>query len=104
MDLTKNPFRVLEASTRDSRARLTELAEQGALLGDEERTSNALNVLANPRRRVAAEMSWIPGVAPGRVAEVLAALDESPERVSALEGLPPLAASNATTSKRTGCS
>lgn len=65
---SQNPFAVLNASTRDRKARLNELADEAALHGDQDAAINARNVLSNPRTRLAAEVAWFPGLSPKRIA------------------------------------
>tara|TARA_Y100001968_G_scaffold136434_1_gene124475 strand:+ start:3175 stop:4623 length:1449 start_codon:yes stop_codon:yes gene_type:complete len=62
MNLLENPFYVLEASTIDGRVRLIELAEEILLKGDSEIGTEARLALTNPRKRLAAEVAWLPGV------------------------------------------
>lgn len=94
MDTTANAFQVLGATPRDRKTRLIELAEDASLHGDAEAAEFARNTLVNPRNRLAAEIGWFPGVAPGRIADALAALREGREP-EALDGtLPPLSAAN----------
>lgn len=71
MDAFANPFFVLGATPRDRKPRLQELAEEQALHGDGEAAANARNTLTNPRNRLAAEVGWFPGVAPGRIEAAL---------------------------------
>ena len=56
MDLKKNPFYILGATTRDNKQRLIELCEEKSLLGDADERNEALAVLTNPRKRLSAEM------------------------------------------------
>lgn len=69
--LHANPFYVLGVTTRDDRRKIVDLAEERALIFDHDLCQIARSHLTNPRTRLCAEMSWMPGVAP-RVAEKLA--------------------------------
>ena len=64
MDLFKNPFHILGATTRDNRHRIMELAEERSLLSDADACMEARAILITPRRRVPAEVAWLPGVDP----------------------------------------
>ena len=64
MDLLKNPFHILGATPRDNRHRIIERAEERSLLSDADECMEARSILTNPRRRIAAEVAWLPGVDP----------------------------------------
>lgn len=80
-DLTAemNPFALLAVSTRDDAARIMEAAEDQSLYHDPEACQQARATLTNPRRRISAEFSWFPGVAPGTAqrAAAAASVDEA---------------------------
>lgn len=67
-ELDRTPFGVLDASTRDSRRRIVDLAEAKALTIDPAVCAKARLDLSNPRNRLAAEVAWLPGVSPKRAA------------------------------------
>ena len=92
--LEANPFAVLGASVRDERRRLVELTDRGALMGDEVACRSALTTLSNPRTRLAAEVSWLPRVAPARSETLLTTVKDAPASVRDVAGLPSLAVSN----------
>jgi len=77
MDILNNPFHVLSATTRDNRNRIVELADEKSLLSDSNSFKRASTDLTNPRKRLAAEVSWLPGLRPNRVNEVLSQLDNA---------------------------
>lgn len=91
--LHKNPFHVIGGTTRDNRARITELADDAALIGDPEESQKAQSALLTLRSRLAAEMSWLPGVAPRKAAQVVTGLAEAATREAAAD-LAPLARAN----------
>ncbi|RKU30364.1 hypothetical protein C6499_06535 [Candidatus Poribacteria bacterium] len=64
MDLFKNPFHILGATTRDNRHSIMELADERSLLSDADECMEARAILTNPRRRTSAEVAWLPGVDP----------------------------------------
>ena len=94
MDLADNPFYTLGATTDDDRRRIAELAEEKSLVGDEDSIRDARGVLTNPRRRLAAEVGWLPGLGTKRVAEVISLLEVNPSEVRRTTGLPALARAN----------
>ena len=62
--LSRNPFWVLGATTRDDRRRIVELCDALALeLGGDD-AQKARAALTNPRARLSQEVAWLPGVAP----------------------------------------
>lgn len=75
MDLLKNPFHILGATTRDNRHSIMELAEERSLLSDADECLTARSTLINPRRRISAEVTWLPGVDPTLYDEILRHLD-----------------------------
>lgn len=95
MDLLDNPFHKLGATSRDDRRRIMDLAEEKALFLDESDCSEARAILTTPRKRIAAEMAWLPGVAPKRAGTVIGLVQQQPSEVMDLEKLPPLARCNA---------
>lgn len=94
MELLKNPFFTLGATMRDDRRRILELAEEKSLLSDESSIRDATATLTNPRRRLAAEVGWLPGLGPKRIAEVLSVLERDPAGIPTLGNLPALARAN----------
>ena len=77
MDLLQNPFYILNATQRDNRHKIMELAEERGLLSDADECLAARAELTNPRKRISAEMAWLPGVAPERVYDILLLLESS---------------------------
>ena len=66
--LDRTAFGILDASTRDSRRRIVELAEEKGLTVDPADCTRARADLTNPRNRLQAEIAWLPGVSPKRAA------------------------------------
>lgn len=93
-ELHRNPFWLLGASTRDSRQRIVELADEKSLEIDPDVCAKARSDLTNPRTRLASEISWLPGVSPGRAAQVIQRLTDAPRSIRSEAGLAPLAHSN----------
>jgi hypothetical protein len=75
-----NPFAVLATGTTQN--------EQGQV------EQNAHAELADPGRRLAAEMAWLPGVSPQRAASLLDTLIASPASVQDVTDVPALARTN----------
>ena len=94
MDFYDNPFHILDATPRDNRQRIHELADEQSLLGDPERCSNARSDLTNPRKRLAAEAAWLPGVGPSRASEAFRLLEGDSGNLRNATELPPLAQAN----------
>ena len=94
MELLKNPFFTLGATMRDGRRRILELAEEKSLLSDERSIRDAAAILTHPLRRLAAEVGWLPGLGPKRIAEALSILAQDPVRIRAQDNLPALARAN----------
>jgi hypothetical protein len=64
--LRANPFSILNVTTRDTRERILDAAESVGLSGDANAAQEARSVLTNPRKRLEAEMNWLPGLAPSK--------------------------------------
>lgn len=94
MELLNNPFSTLGATMRDDRRRIMELAEERSLVSDEAAVRDAAAVVTNPRRRIAAEIGWLPGLGPKRISEALSTLEREPAEVRGLGSLPNLARAN----------
>ena len=77
MDLLRNPFYLLNVTQRDNRHRIIELAEKQGLLSDADKCMAARAELTNPRKRISAEVAWLPGVVPERVYDILMLLESS---------------------------
>lgn len=97
MDLRDNPFHLLGASPRDDRHRILALADDKSLVADAEQEraiAEARATLTNPGKRLAAEVAWLPGLAPERAARLLEMLRDTPWRIPFQPALPTLAALN----------
>ena len=94
MELLTNPFFILGATMRDDRRRIMDLAEEKSLVSDEAAVRDASAVLNNPRRRLGAEIGWLPGLAPKRISEAISVLEGEPAKVPSLVNLPGIARAN----------
>ena len=77
MDLLQNPFYILNVTQQDNRHRIMALAEERSLLSDADKCIAARAELTNPRKRIAAEVAWLPGVAPECVYNIVMLLESS---------------------------
>ncbi len=94
MDIFDNPFWTLGATLRDNRRRIMELAEEKSLLSDEGAHATASSILTNPRKRLGAEIAWLPGVGPKKASELVATLEANPGEIPDQDGMPSLARVN----------
>lgn len=94
MDLLQNPFHILTASPRDNRRRIMELADERSLLLDSNEVMEARLDLTNPRKRLSAEVAWLPGIGPKRAGEMLSLLESSPTDLLAVDKLSSIARAN----------
>ena len=94
MDLLQNPFYILTASPRDDRRHIMELADDRSLLLDSNECMNARSDLTTPRKRLSAEIAWLPGIGPKRAKEVLTVVETSPLGLLAIDNLSSMARSN----------
>jgi len=94
MQLAENPFLVLGVTSRDGRQRIVEAAVEKSLDCDEDIVREASSLLTNPRRRLVAELAWLPGVGPTRIGSLLRTLGDEPENIKDQDGLPSLAKAN----------
>jgi len=78
MDLLQNPFYILNASPRDNKRRIMELADERSLLFDSSACMEGRSSLTNPRKRLCAEVAWLPGIGPKRANELLSLIESSP--------------------------
>ena len=93
MDLLKNPFHILGATTRDNRHSIIELAEEQSLLSDADACMEAQSILITPRRRISAEVAWLPGVDPSFYGLLFRYL-ESPDEALPNITMAPIASAN----------
>ena len=95
MDLLQNPFHILNATSRDNRWRIMELAEERSLFLDSTECTRARSDLTNPRRRLSAEIAWLTGVSPKNVRAFIQWISKPVRSIpSGLDKLPSLAHAN----------
>lgn len=102
MDILGNPFNVLSASPFDSRATIKASFDALSLKVDQNCLQEAQSALTNPRKRLAAELSWLPGVDPRLYPELLKKTQLSSRELLDETDLPPLARANLLTSALQG--
>jgi rubrerythrin len=71
-----------------------ELADERSLLLDSNECMEAHSDLTNPRKRLSAEVAWLPGIGPKRAGEVLSLLESSPKDLLAVDKLLAIARAN----------
>ncbi|WNG14979.1 hypothetical protein [Cystobacter fuscus] len=94
MNLLENPFHILGASPRDDRRRIVELAEERSLSVDPAVCAQARADLTHPRNRLVAEVAWLPGLEPVRVAELMERIQRTPSELTWVPGEHALAKAN----------
>ena len=67
----------MAVTPRDDTRKIVELAEERSLLSDVDACMKAKSILINPRKRISAEVSWLPGVNQNRADEMLMLLEAS---------------------------
>ena len=88
MDIHENPFYRINARAHHNRVKLMELADAQGLAADPDDAARALSDLANPRKRVSAEVAWFPGVSAAHVDVLLSMLKTPPILLSSAKNLP----------------
>jgi hypothetical protein len=94
MDLFQNPFHILAATPRENRRRIMELSDERSLILDSSECMQARSDLTNPRKRLSAEIAWLPGIGPKRAGEVLSLLESSPSDLLGMDKLASIARAN----------
>ena len=77
MDFLQNPFYILDVTPQDNRRRIMEQADTRSLFRDPEECRTAATALTNPRRRLYAEIAWLPMSSQKHADEILALLASS---------------------------
>lgn len=95
MNLFKNPFYLLEMTTRDSKQKILEACDLKSLQGNPEDYTRAKAALLTPKARIAAEVSWLPTLSPARTLHLIETIKSKPNDViHHLDGLDPLSKCN----------
>ncbi|OOV35210.1 hypothetical protein BV61_01180 [Candidatus Synechococcus spongiarum LMB bulk15M] len=96
MDLLVNPFFILGATMGDNRRRIMALAEEKSLTTDDATVPavrDAKAMLIHPRRRLSAEIGWLPGLHLN-TSWAISMLQQDPVQVRSLVGVPSLTRAN----------
>ena len=94
MDLLKNPFYILGATTRDDKHRIMDLTMTRRLFSDSAECEEAEAMLKHPIKRVSAEIAWLPGVDPERTDELLKRLETPDQNLHGNTGLTHITCAN----------
>ena len=94
MNLLENQFYLLSATTRDNRKKIYELADEKSFEMDEGLCNKIKSDLTHPANRITSEISWLIGVRPSKIADLLQTVKNNPKEILDVEGLPALAELN----------
>ena len=83
MNLLQNPFNILNVSPRSPRQEIFEQADERSLVMAPEACTTARAILTHPMRRIAAELSWMPGVPPKTARAIVDAIEKKDPEVRA---------------------
>jgi hypothetical protein len=86
MRIEEHPFYVLGITPRSSLREIIEHAEELNVRGDPEKINECRVRVTHPAKRIDAEVSWFPGLAPSRIRQVIAILEAGSKPVSKFEG------------------
>ncbi|MDR1314068.1 MAG: hypothetical protein LBQ12_10335 [Deltaproteobacteria bacterium] len=96
MDLFENPFYLLGISTRSTREEIMDAAEGASLSGEPDKVAEAASALSSPRKRLSAEIFFLPGLDKAGAQRLLAAYRKPVTRVEPCERVYALTAVNLT--------
>jgi len=94
MDIFENPFSILGVSPLDDKQCIMDAAEEKSLTLDPDLIRNARVTLASPRKRLEAEVAWLPGVEPNVVREMISQLESEPSIAINIRCNSPMAEAN----------
>jgi hypothetical protein len=94
MSIFQNPFYILGATLRDNRRKIMELAQEKSLNLGFVAITEARLALITPRKRIAAEISWLPGISNKKALEILETLKDGTFDPSIIASLPALVSFN----------
>ena len=87
MDFLCNHFYILTAATQDSRQRIMELVDRCSLARDPVQCREAAATLTHPRRRLLAEIAWLPAKKSEQAENICGLLKSSEGTLGALDRL-----------------
>ena len=85
MDLLQNPFHILRATTTDNRNRIMDLAQEASLLSTTQECQVACDILIHPKKRISAEIAWMPGVITNKARRIVNLLEALPQNQSGID-------------------
>ncbi len=95
MNLFETPFYILGLNTRDSKQRVMEAYDEKSLTLGSEICAQCRTMMTQPKGRITAEISWLPGVAPARAASLLKKIETEPHNLTTfIKGFNPLVRCN----------
>ena len=94
MDLLNNPFQILGATPQDDRHRILAQVRELSLMSDEREIASASCVLTHPRKRLSAEIAWLPGLSANNASEMISLIQAQPDKILRQDRLPHLARTN----------
>jgi hypothetical protein len=94
MDLFENPFYILGVGPRSTRGEIADAAEAAALSGDPDSVAAAASALASPRKRLSAEIFFLPGVDVTSMRALFSRLTSQVPSVERYPGASPCASAN----------
>lgn len=95
MNLFQNPFYILGVSARATSQEIYEAYDKLILSKDPELCRNARTILTHPRKRLAAEIAWLPGVSPSKAIDLIDKIVSDWKHViDSFSTLPPLSRCN----------
>ncbi len=89
-----NPFYILGATSRHTRQKIVELAEEKSFEINEDLCQKARSDLTMPKNRLIAELNWFIGISPRKIEILLSNIRNISKEVIYTEGLPELAKIN----------
>ena len=94
MEILNNPFHTLGVNIRDNKSTIVDISEEKALVDDEMIVEKALSILINPKKRISAEIGWLPGLGPKKADTAIEELKNSPSSIFNMKSAPPLSMAN----------
>jgi hypothetical protein len=86
MRIEEHPFYVLGITPRSNKIEILDPARASDIQADHEKVAACTFQVMHPAKRLDAEVSWFPGVAPSRVRKVIDAIREDPDPPRGLRG------------------
>ena len=94
MDIHDNPFHLLGASPHDDRQTIQNLADERNFDLEGDSAEQARSILIHPRKRLAAEIAWLPGLAAQNINHLMSRFENSSDVALTESNLHPIAQAN----------